>query len=436
MGTIPLVLASAYQAAEVINCGVICSSTRSARCILWMPTGCWVSVWQEPTCQHLSPWRCHLGWDTAHSWGWLRSCRHHRTKALWSFLRWSSWLSRSHRPRRNSLQTHTRLSFNLHFISTTNTEPNINIVSSLVTDSHPFKALERAFWRYLDLVLVLDRLAWKCSCVRHSVSTWQPLIDGKARKVLFTPSWRLNMLWLELRWTTQRRESRSQRSDRVLDLQSAWTAVLEWMKASLSWWGQHTSTDATAGVKKLTQANGKLSAQTVGMQSQASDFVNQEIRNSKLRKHNDNSSTAAQLSQVFLRGRIVISISLKDLDSTEMWRSSQWFILEGLAEATGVRFIPDGGPADSPPDLHHSGGTSSCTHWQQCFFLRNAQNPWAEFCNPGDTFAYLTLQRQQSMKTFQLLRCKVITSYNAITKQTAHSIENVVKEERILMLCS
>lgn len=74
---------------------------------------------------------------------------------------------------------------------------------------------------------------------------------------------------------------------------------------------------ATAGVKKLTQANGKLSAQTVRMQSQASDFVNQEIRNSKVRKHKDKSSTAAQLSQVFLRGRIAISISLKDLDSTE-----------------------------------------------------------------------------------------------------------------------
>lgn len=98
---------------------------------------------------------------------------------------------------------------------------------------------------------------------------------------------------------------RSQRSDPVLDLQSAWTAVFEWMKASLSWWVQHASTDATASVKKLNQANGKLSAQTVGMQSKATDFVNREIRNSKLRNHSDNSSTTAQLNKVFLRGRIV-----------------------------------------------------------------------------------------------------------------------------------
>lgn len=101
--------------------------------------------------------------------------------------------------------------------------------------------------------------------------------------------------------------------------------------ASLSWWVQH----ATASVKKLTQANGKLSAQTVGMQSKATHFVNKEIRNSKLRSHNDNSSTTAQLNKVFHRGRIIcthcqhlseglgLNRNLKKQPVIYPWRSSR-----------------------------------------------------------------------------------------------------------------
>lgn len=70
-----------------------------------MATDYWVNVLLYPTSQRLSLWRCHPGWGTAHSWESLRSYRHHRTKALLSSLRQSSWSSHSHRPRRNILET-------------------------------------------------------------------------------------------------------------------------------------------------------------------------------------------------------------------------------------------------------------------------------------------------------------------------------------------
>lgn len=46
------------------------------------------------------------------------------------------------------------------------------------------------------------------------------------------------------------------------------------MQAPLSWWGQRAATDATASVKKQTQANGKASAQTVVIQIKSTDFAN------------------------------------------------------------------------------------------------------------------------------------------------------------------
>lgn len=64
-----------------------------------------VNVLLYPTSRHLSLWRCHPGWGTAHSWEILRSYRRRRTKALLSSLKRSSWSSRSRRPRRNILET-------------------------------------------------------------------------------------------------------------------------------------------------------------------------------------------------------------------------------------------------------------------------------------------------------------------------------------------
>lgn len=75
-----------------------------------MATDYWVNVLLYPTSQRLSLWRCHPGWGTAHSWESLRSYRRHRTKALLSSLRQSSWSSRSHRPRRNILETQKKSS--------------------------------------------------------------------------------------------------------------------------------------------------------------------------------------------------------------------------------------------------------------------------------------------------------------------------------------